>query len=141
MDSIRGHQIDQRHLLNVARRVSQAEEAQRPIVQAFDEILDLIRSGARLTDPNLADVFSIASRHRVRVTEQLDRMQSIHFRLKRLNERAERQSNDDPMIGRIGTVATVSYTFDDNADIMDVGSSDASRNDERNELIVTVLAT
>jgi len=140
MDGVLGHQIDHRHLLNISRRLDRAEVAQRPIVEAFDDILDLIRSGARLTDPDFVELLRVARRHRVRVSEQLDRMQSIHFRLRHMSGLSDSQSGD-PLIGRIGTVATVSYTFDDTLDILDVGNNDALRNEARNELVVTVLGT
>lgn len=141
LDSIQGQQIDHGHLLNISRRLDRAEEAQRPIVEAFDAILDMIRSGAQLSDPMFRDLLSDARRHRVRVSQQLDRMQSIHFRLRHLNEQGESGRSGDPLIGRIGTVATVSYTFDESSDILDVGSSESSRNEDRDELVVAVLGT
>jgi hypothetical protein len=140
LEGIRDDEIDHRHLLNISRRLDRAEAAQQPIVEAFDNVLDLIRSGARLSDPAFSDLLRVTRRHRVRVAAQLDRMQSIHFRLRHLNEQASMHSND-PLIGRIGTVATVSYTFDENSDILNVGNNDAPRDEERDELVVTVLGT
>lgn len=140
LEGIRDDEIDHRHLLNISRRLDRAEAAQQPIVEAFDNVLDLIRSGARLSDPAFSDLLRVTRRHRVRVAAQLDRMQSIHFRLRHLNEQSSVHSND-PLIGRIGTVATVSYTFDENSDILNVGNNDAPRDEERDELVVTVLGT
>ena len=139
MDGIHGHQIDHRHLSNISRRLDRAEEGQRPIMDTFDVIINMSRNGARLSDPQFAEQVRVARLHRARVSEQLDRMHSIQFRLRLLNERAGSQTGD-PLIGRIGTVATVSYTFDATSDILDV-ESDLSRNDERGELIVAVLGT
>jgi hypothetical protein len=141
LDGIQGEQIDHRHLLNISSRLDRAEEAQRPIVEAFDAILDMIRGGAQLSDPMFSDLLRTGRRHRVRVSQQLDRMQSIHFRLRHLNEQADSVRSGDPLIGRIGTVATVSYTYDETSDALDVGGSESSRNEERDELVVAVLGT
>ena len=141
LDDIQGEQIDHRHLLSISRRLDRAEEAQRPIVEAFDAILDMIRGGAQLSDPMFSDLLRTGRRHRVRVSQQLDRMQSIHFRLRHLNEQTDSVTSGDPLIGRIGTVATVSYTYDETSELLDVGGSESSRNEERDELVVAVLGT
>jgi hypothetical protein len=55
---------------------------------------------------------------------------------------AHAQTTDcDSLIGRIGTMATISYTFDEASDVLTIGTSPSSRNEARDQLVVTALGT
>jgi hypothetical protein len=85
-----------------------------------------------------ADIFR---QHLSRLQQQDDLYDYIRVRTNRLQRMYEQMIDRDSLIGRIGTIATISYTFDIVSDVLPVGTSHAPRHEARDQLAVTALGT
>lgn len=122
----------------IEEALSHVDEINASIRQALSPLEQAIERGDHQFSESLEN---IARQHLSRFQEQMEVQDYIQVRVHRLLTMCEQAGGRDLLIGRIGTMATISYTFDEESDILTVGASQSSRHEVRNELVVTALGT
>ena len=138
----RGPLLDVHDSSNVRQQIDEAlnraVEINASIRQALLSQKEAIERGNHQASKSLD---SIARQQLSRSDEQQEVRDYIRARLLRFHTMLEQAGDRDLLIGRIGTMATISYTFDEDSDILTVGASQSSRREGRDELVVTALGT
>ena len=118
---------ERRNMMDIPRQISEAQvKLSDALIQLSFESREILRRG------QVDDVLRL----RGRVRRQKERMDACDFLFRRIQQTTAQRATRDPLIGRVGTVATISYTFDDTSD-----NVDEYRNEQREQLVVTVLGT
>jgi hypothetical protein len=123
--------LDAREIRSVASRMQQVAQIQESIHQIILPVFTRGNHGG-------ADRFR---HHLSRLQQQDDLNDYLLFRNNRLQRMYEQIMDRDSLIGRIGTMATISYTFDAVSDVLTVGTGQILRHEARDQLAVTVLGT
>lgn len=131
-------------LLNVTRQIDEALNRVGEINVSIRQAVSSQKQAVERRDQVSESLNNIARQylsHLSRFREQKEVRDYIRVRLLQLQAMREQAGDRDLLIGRIGTMATISYTFDEESDILTVGASQSSRREARDELVVTALGT
>jgi hypothetical protein len=141
----RGPLLNVHDLLNVTRQIDEALNRVGEINVSIRQALSSQKQAVERRDHQVSESLDNIARqylsHLSRVREQKEVRDYIRVRLLQLQAMREQAGDRDLLIGRIGTMATISYTFDEESDILTVGASQSSRREARDELVVTALGT
>jgi hypothetical protein len=126
--------LDAREIASALSRINEVTEIQESTHQI---ILSMSTRGSIVGVEHDDSFRQYLSRHQ----QQNDFYNYILVRKNRLQRMYDQTIDRDSLIGRVGTIATISYTFDALSDVLTVGTSQAPRDEARSQLAVTALGT